>query len=170
MTLAAPEASQHTVGNAEEWWHALGDVPLSRIVMNPLPGTATEKDLLRFVEVDTRLVELIDGTLVEKPMGWLESQLALRLAMYLMNFITPRNLGGLAGKAGTLKMANGRIRLPDLSFITAEDLEANRPLPPIPRVPFRLAVEILSESNTPGEMKQKLKEYFRIRNAADVDH
>ena len=67
--------------NAAQWLHELGDVPLERIVMDPWPGTATEQDLLVFVERDKRFVELIDGTLVEKPVGWLESQIALRLAI-----------------------------------------------------------------------------------------
>lgn len=46
--------------NAAEWHHALGDVPLERIVFDPVPGTATEADLLRFVERDERLCELIE--------------------------------------------------------------------------------------------------------------
>jgi energy-coupling factor transporter ATP-binding protein EcfA2 len=40
--------------------------------LRPWPGTATEADLLRLVERDKRLCELIDGTLVEKPVGLIE--------------------------------------------------------------------------------------------------
>ena len=77
--------------------HDLGDIPLSRIVMDPWPGSATEKDLLVFVERDKRLVELIDGTLVEKPMGWFESLIATRLIIALGSFVNPRNLGFITG-------------------------------------------------------------------------
>ena len=56
---------------------ATGLVLLSRIRFDPWPGTATEADLLRFVERDKRLCELIDGTLVEKPVGWEESAIAM---------------------------------------------------------------------------------------------
>src|SRR5213592_910364 len=98
--------------NLKEWLHQLGDIPPERIVMDPWPGTATEKDLLIFVERDKRLVELIDGTLVEKHVGWWESQIALRLAIALGNFINPRHLGFLSGADGTLRMKSGRIRLP----------------------------------------------------------
>jgi hypothetical protein len=60
--------------NGEEWHHGLGDVPLSRIIFDPWPGTATEEDLLLMVERDKRLCELIDGTLVEKPPGLDDTQ------------------------------------------------------------------------------------------------
>ncbi|CAA9388406.1 MAG: hypothetical protein AVDCRST_MAG64-1045, partial [uncultured Phycisphaerae bacterium] len=62
--------------NGAEWLAALGGVPLSRIIFDPWPGTATEADLLLFVERDKRLCELIDGTLVEKPVGYFESLIA----------------------------------------------------------------------------------------------
>jgi Uma2 family endonuclease len=147
--------------DAAEWLHALGDVPLERIVMDPWPGTATEKDLLVLVERDKRLVELIDGTLVEKPMGLLESLIASRLIMILGNFIYSRKLGYVAGEAGMLRMVSGRVRLPDVAFLSIEDLPGGQlPRDPIPTIAARLAIEVLSESNTKREMDQKLKEYF----------
>src|ERR1700727_356976 len=81
--------------NAAEWHHALGDVPLERIIVDPPPGTATEADLLRLVERDKRLCELIDGTLVEKPMGFWEGQIAAQLIGMLVNFVNPRGLGSI---------------------------------------------------------------------------
>jgi Uma2 family endonuclease len=150
--------------DAQEWLRALGDVPLSRVVMDPWPGTATEQDLLVFVERDKRLVELIDGTLVEKPMGWIESMIAIRLAAALLNFVTPRKLGYVSGEAGTLRMAGGRIRLPDVAFVSIDDLPDRKlPREPIPKIPPTLAVEVLSESNTKAEIQQKLKEYFESK-------
>jgi Uma2 family endonuclease len=147
--------------DAEEWIHALGDIPLSRIVMDPPPGTATEQDLLRLVEREDRLVELIDGTLVEKPVGRMESRIAVVLLVALGNFINPRKLGFLAGEAGTLRMKSGRIRIPDISFVSAADVPPGTPPnQPVPMLPPTLAVEIISEGNTPREMQQKAKEYF----------
>ena len=64
--------------NVAELWHALDEVPLERIVMTPFPGTATERDLLWCVDRN-HLVELIDGTLVEKTVGWLESLIAVNI-------------------------------------------------------------------------------------------
>lgn len=43
-------------------------VPPQRVLLRPVPGEATEDDLLH----NPRLCELIDGVLVEKTMGWWE--------------------------------------------------------------------------------------------------
>lgn len=147
--------------NVAEWWHSLDDVPLERIVTNPRPGTATEHDLLRMVENEDRLVELVDGTLVEKPVGWMESQIAMRLIIALGNHILPRKLGALTGGDGPLMMRAGRIRLPDITFVSVDDVPPGAvPNRPVPQLPPTLAVEVISESNTAAEMRQKLKEYF----------
>lgn len=147
--------------DAAEWLHELGDIPLERIVMDPWPGTATEADLLTFVERDKRLCELIDGTLVEKPTGLLKSLTAAQLITALNNFVTPRKLGHVSGADGTLKMFSDRVRLPDVAFISIDDLPGGVvPREPIPRLPPRIAAEVISESNTAPEMEQKLKEYF----------
>ena len=50
-------------------------VPAKRIRLDPRPGDATEKDAL-----ENKLCELIDGTLVEKAMGFKESLLAIALS------------------------------------------------------------------------------------------
>jgi Uma2 family endonuclease len=146
--------------NAAEWLHALGDVPLERIIFDPWPGTATEADLLRLVERDRRLCELIDGTLVAKPVGLFESIIAINLATALGNFVLPRRLGAVGGADSTLRMAStGRIRLPDVCFISAERMPKTRE--PVPTLAPDLAVEVLSEGNTRLEIAQKLSEYFR---------
>ena len=57
----------------------LGGIPLDRIWFHPAPGTATEKDVLEVEVRENRLCELVDGTLVEKAMGFEESRLAFEL-------------------------------------------------------------------------------------------
>jgi Uma2 family endonuclease len=144
--------------NAAEWLRALGDVPLDRIIFDPWPGTATEQDLLRYVEGD-RLCELIDGTLVEKPVGWDEAIIAANLILELGTFVRSRGLGVVSGPDSTLRMAStGGVRLPDVAFVAAERLPKTRT--PIPTLAPDLAVEVLSKSNTRAEMAQKLREYF----------
>src|SRR3954467_10993018 len=122
MSVAAPIPAAVTFRpprhfeNAAEWLPALGDVPPARIVFDPWPGTATEADLLRLVERDKRLCELIDGTLVEKPVGYWESRIAMNLAFVLGPYVMSHGLGGITGADGTLRMPwSGRIRLPDLA-------------------------------------------------------
>ena len=53
----------------------LGDIPPSRIRLQPPPGTATEKDVIAAEAKTGRLCELVDGVLVEKAMGYYEDLL-----------------------------------------------------------------------------------------------
>lgn len=145
--------------NGEQWLAALGGVPLSRIVFDPWPGTATEADLLYMVDHEKRLCELIDGTLVEKPVGCWEGLIAANIIVLLAAFVNPRKLGAVFGADSTLKMKSGRIRLPDVSFVSKDRLPRSRA--PVPTLAPDLAIEVLSESNTAAEMSQKLAEYFQ---------
>jgi Uma2 family endonuclease len=147
--------------NGQEFLHSIGDVPMSRVIFTPLPGTATEQDLLRFVEKDKRLCELIDGTLVEKPVGFEESQIAINLGTALSNFVKPRKLGMVAGSDATIRMVSGRIRLPDVCYVSFADIPGGVvPREPVPLVPPTIAAEVISETNTRAEMRQKIREYF----------
>ena len=149
--------------NGREWLDALGGVPMDRVIWDPWPGTADEADLLRYVERDDkRLCELIDGTLVEKPMGYSEGRVAMRLGGRMEVHASDNDLGAVAGADGTLRMASvDRIRMPDVSFIAKSRLPGGKlPREKVPALAPDLAVEVLSESNTPAEMRQKLREYF----------
>lgn len=138
--------------------HQLGGVPLERIHLYPWPGLATEKDVLEVHARTGRLCELVDGILVEKPMGFYESVLALAIGDSLREYVKGRKLGIVGGEAGMLRISRGRIRIPDVSFIRWERLPQGRE--PVPAVCPDLAVEVLSESNTEQEMQGKLNEYF----------
>lgn len=146
------------ITNGAEWLRLLGDVPVERVIFNPCPGTATEADLLRLVAQD-RLCELVAGTLVEKPVGYWESLIALNLATTLANFVNSLGLGAVSGADTTLRMKSGHIRLPDVAFISTDRLPKTREA--IPSLGPDLAVEVLSESNTSAEMNQKLREFFQ---------
>ena len=144
--------------NGAEWLRALGDVPLERVIFDPWPGTATEADLLRLVERD-RLCELVDRTLVEKPVGYWEALVAGVIVRILGNHVHDRRLGAVSGADSTMRMRSGNVRLPDVAFVSNERLPKTRA--PVPLLSPDLAVEVLSESNTPAEMEQKLHEYFQ---------
>jgi Uma2 family endonuclease len=147
---------------AAEWVDALGGVPLERIIMDPPPGTATEKDLLQYVDGagrEKRLCELVDGTLVEKPVGYWEGVIAQNLIMHLLGHVRAKRLGLVNGEGGTLRMVYGNVRIPDVSFISAARAPKSRA--PVPAVSPDLAVEVLSDSNTAAEMLQKRHEYFQ---------
>ena len=132
-----------------------------RIRFRPAPGTATEDDVIKIHNRERRLFELIDGVLVEKVLGYSESVLAIELARLLGNFVRRRKLGTLAGEAGMLRLSPGLVRIPDLSFISRARLAHHRRAraPILPLAPD-LAIEVLSEGNTPREMARKIREYF----------
>jgi len=137
----------------------LGDVPADRVRFTPIPGTATKDDLLR---PENKNCELVDETLVEKPMGMRESMLAIYLGELLGPFVRGRNLGLITGADGTYEVLLGLVRLPDVAFVSWDRLPGRRvPDEPIPNVVPDLAVEVLSPSNTAKEMARKRGEYFR---------
>jgi Uma2 family endonuclease len=141
---------------------ALGDIPPYRVRFHPLPGMATQKDVLAArMSPKRQLYELVDGVLVEKAMGYKESILALFLGWKLAEFVDARDLGVVAGEAGLVRLVAGLVRIPDVSFVSWDRLAGQKiPDDPIPDLAPDLAVEVLSPGNTPKEMQRKIQEYF----------
>jgi Uma2 family endonuclease len=140
----------------------LGRILLERIRFHPYPGTATEVDVTRIEQAENRLCELVAGVLVAKPMGFRESLLAVAIAHRLREFVMPRNLGLVAGEGGIIRLFPGSVRIPDVAFVSWKRLPAGSvPHQPVPQLAPDLVVEILSRSNTAGEMDGKRYEYFR---------
>ena len=156
-----PQTALPTDWTAADMLTHLGGIPLERIRMYPPPGTATEKDVIEAESRTGRICELIDGVLVEKTMGYLESMLAAHVIRLLGNFLEKHDLGILLAPDGPLRILPTQVRIPDVSFICWERFP-NRQLPrePILGLAPDLAIEILSPSNTEGEMQRKLHDYF----------
>jgi Uma2 family endonuclease len=143
-----------------ELLHRLGDISPERVRLQPTPGSATERDLLK---PEGRLCELVDGTLVEKTMGYDESMLAVELASLLLAFVKRHRLGEVTGADGTFRLMPGLVRIPDIAFTSRARLpKKSEPRQPIPDLAPDLAVEVLSRSNTKKEMARKLREYFAV--------
>ena len=87
-------------------------------------------------------------------MGW-------RLGHLLGTYLDQNDIGVGLGADSMMRIAPGLVRIPDLSFVTWDKLP-DRMLPeePVAGLVPDLAVEILSEGNTPAEMKRKVGEYF----------
>jgi len=139
----------------------LGGIPTNRVRMFPTPGTATLRDLIRFQKKDGRVLELVDGTLVAKPVSFTESSIAVNLIATLANFVGDNNLGVVTGEQGLMRLIPGLARAPDVSFVSWNQLPARLlPREAVPGLYPDLAVEVLSKGNTRGEMARKRKEYF----------
>ena len=137
----------------------LGGVPLTRIRMKPPPGTATEEDLLR---LHGPACELIDGVLVEKPMGALESLLAMYIVGLMRSQVEAGDLGVVLGEAGFIRLGEDHVRAPDVTFVPWAEF----PNGEVPEdeafwsVAPGLIVEVLSPGNTKAEIDRKLGEFF----------
>lgn len=155
---ASPEDAPVTVGDLLD---RLGGIPARRVLLHPTPGTATEADLLKILDGNERLCELVEGTLVEKAVGLEESMIAVLISAEILNFARRRRLGRISGGDGPYRLFGGLVRVPDVAFISYDRLPGRKvPKAPIPDLVPDLAVEILSRSNTAAEIRRKLGEYF----------
>ena len=147
--------------NLAELIERLGGVPLDRIRMNPPPGTATVNDVVEIDAHEDRLCELVDGVLVEKTMGYFESETAVLLAAALIQFVRKNDLGVVTGEGGMILFPGNQVRIPDVAFVSWERfLDAETEGQAAPELVPDLAVEVLSPGNSAGEMSRKLEVYF----------
>lgn len=141
----------------------VGRVSSKRVLLKPVPGTATEKDLIKLLDRgNKRLCELIDGVLVEKPMGGTDGFVGPVIMHYLFAYVKKHKVGAVFGSDSPFRLAERIFRLPDISFVSWKRFGRNKVparLPVIDAVP-ELAVEILSPSNTRKEILLKLQHYF----------
>ena len=153
--------AEKTIRTLADLLDRLGRVPLERIRFRPPPGTATERDVLEIAARERRWCELVDGVLVEKPVGYEESVLACFLIQMFGNFVRQRNLGHVTGEQGMVRLFPGLVRIPDVAFASWDRFPQRRlSREPIPDLVPDLAIEVLSESNTEAEMRIKIGEYF----------
>jgi Uma2 family endonuclease len=159
-SIEARPAPQNSVTIAD-LLKRLGGVPASRVRLYPTPGTATEKDVINVLDHENRPCELVEGTLVEKAVGFEESEIAANIIFFISSFVRRHKLGIVTGEAGTIRLFSGLVRIPDVAFTSWDRLPGGkRPKTPIPHLAPDLVVEVLSKSNTKPEMDRKLKEYF----------
>ena len=145
---------------AEDLTELFGPIPLARIVWDPTPGTATFADCVRLNE-SGRLCELIDGILLEKAVGWTESEIAMRLGIRVGFWDPDEGRGRRTGADGFTRLVTGRVRGPDFSFYKhARFPNPSARVAPIPDLTPDFCVEILSASNTRREIYGKLDDLF----------
>lgn len=143
-----------------EFQTRLGVAP-ERILMTPPPGTATEADLLEALKAGPRrFVELIDGVLVEKPVGSPQALVAAIIIRLLGNYVEARKLGVVLAPDGLFRLGKKLVRQPDVSFLTWVQWTPERRREPVTGVAPDLAIEVLTPSNTKREMARKIRALF----------
>jgi Uma2 family endonuclease len=94
-------------------------------------------------------------------MGRVESSIAAALVAALENYLEQNDLGTISGEGGMFRLPGNLVRIPDVAFASWDRFPDDESLSaPVPEIAPDLAVEVLSESNTPREMTRKLREYF----------
>jgi Uma2 family endonuclease len=158
LAMTEAKADRSTLADLVE---RLGNVPLNRILTRPPLGTATERDVTELEVHSKRLCELVDGVLVEKTVGYLESYLGVIIVGLVWEHVGKHDLGIVLAADGTLRILPDQVRISDCCFISWKRFpEGKLPQVPIPAVAPDLAIEVLSASNTEGEMERKLRDYF----------
>ena len=111
---------------------------------------------------DDRKYELLAGYVLSEPHpGTKHGRVTARLVRLIENYVEPRRLGfTLTGEAGyVLALDPPTVLIPDVSYLTLargkDHIEATTPFPGAPD----LAIEVLSPSNRPAEIRRKVMAY-----------
>lgn len=139
----------------------LGGISADRVRLSPPPGQATFADCVAANEHEPRgLCELVDGTLVEKAVGYEASIVGATILAILKMFVSSRKLGLVSGADGFFRLPSS-TRGPDVAFVSRDRLpNGTFPREAYPEIAPNLVVEVLSPGNTRAEMARKRLEYF----------
>ena len=161
--VKSPGLKQSKFPTLAEVFTRLGDVPPHRVLSYPAPGTAWLGDLIDPGIISHRVVEHIDGILVEKTSDNRKFQITLRVMSTMFAALTTENTGMVLGPKCRLLLRPDLIRVPDVTYVRWDSVddtdEIENPAEEWLTVIPHIVVEVLSENNTPREMQIKLGEY-----------
>jgi hypothetical protein len=102
----------------EEFLRALGNVDPLRFVFDPWPGTATKAEVIRIGDERERFCGLVHGSLIEIPLGFIESAVTASLIARLVPFASDNEIGYATSVQSPLRMKYGSVRLSGNSYIS----------------------------------------------------
>lgn len=112
-------------------------------------------EIARLPENVHRRLELEDGVIIEMAASRpINTVIAARMSTFLNNYIFENNIGYITGADGGFKLSNGRVRQPDVAFVSKARY---------PRLPAEfeggpdLAVEVVSPNE---DVLKKVNEYL----------
>jgi Uma2 family endonuclease len=122
--------------------------------------TITDDELLQLPK-DGNKYEVVDGELIVSPgAGYRHEDIVAELVTRLRSFATANGLGKVLPSNLLYVLPSGNRRGPDVSFITVERATALTPETVFPRFAPDLAVEVLSPSDSPRRVQDKVGEYL----------
>jgi Uma2 family endonuclease len=125
-----------------------------------VPAKCATEDDLRATPRDGRKYELVDGEIRVSPGGGRHSLVSLKLASRLLAFVTERAAGHAFDSSMGFRLPGGNVRSPDASFVAAGRFEADTPPDDFADLAPDLAVEVLSPSERPRAVLDKVGEYL----------
>jgi Uma2 family endonuclease len=120
---------------------------------------ATEEDLLAAPE-DGFKRELVDGEIRVSPAGFRHGVVCVELITRLASFVEERRLGFVVDSSTGFRLPSGNLRLPDVAFVAKGRFEDDTPTVGFSPVPPDLAVEVLSPSDRPRQVLDRIGEYL----------
>ena len=126
--------------------------------------TLTTAEELLAMPDDGRRYELIEGVLHEvSPAGLEASKIALRFGGLLDAFVTQHGLGWVVGANAGFYFGHDpdTVRMPDVAFVRTERLPPVSERPRLSSVLPDLAVEVVSPTDRPGAVADKVAFYQR---------
>ena len=124
----------------------------------PYPGMPITEDALMRLPRDGRKWELEDGRLTEVPTRFGHDEIGFNIILLIGPYTRGHGVGS-TGQDG-FRMANGNVRAPDVSFTRTERIPGGRPGSGFGSVAPDLCVEIISPSERPADIEEKLRDYF----------
>jgi Uma2 family endonuclease len=122
--------------------------------------TITDDELLQLPK-DGNKYEVVDGELVVSPgAGYPHEAIVAELLTRLRSFANERRLGEVLPSNLLYVLPSGNRRGPDISFVAAERATALSRETVFPKFAPDLAVEVLSPSDSPRRVQDKVGEYL----------
>lgn len=124
--------------------------------VSPVSAEAFEAFIRQAANADKRF-ELINGSIVEVVSNDTSSEFAAFILGLLLVFVREKNVGRITGADGGY-LVNGQRLIPDVAFISYEKKPERLTVSYYPKAPD-LAVEVLSPSDQPSDVRVKLNHY-----------
>ena len=107
-----------------------------------------------------RLLELIEGEIVEKVASFTPSEIASTIGYYLKGFVLETPIGYVTGADGRYVISDEDTFMPDVGYISKARMP-ERPAREAP-IPPDLAVEVKSPTNSKRELRMKAERYLQF--------
>ena len=125
-----------------------------------VPAKRATEDDLRATPQDGQKYELVDGEIRVSPTGGRHGKVSVNLVLALGIFVRDRGLGQVLESSTGFRLPSGNVRSPDVSFIAADRLASHPLSDDFSELAPDLAVEVLSPSERPRYVLDKVGEYL----------